>query len=162
MSVSAAEPVEPVQHVGGVAGLARLAVVDHVKPGLQLPLDHLGHGPGHLRAVGVGPEPGGPGQAAGVSGEDALQAGQHPPIVSPGSPLLRGGAAAVLRRAGAACSQGQDQRAGAGRQGPPPLLPDMHRDQHVPGDGRRARPLIIRPMVKSKRSCPVPAVISAA
>ena len=71
------EPGQPVEDVGGVAGLARLTVVDHVEAGRLLRADDLGDGPAHVRTGRAGRQPGRPGQAAGVRGQDPLGAGLH-------------------------------------------------------------------------------------
>ncbi len=86
----AAEPGQPVLDVGRVARLADLAVVDDRDAGVDLLADDLGHRRPDARAQGgaVHRDPlfpgkhsadqvGGPGQAAGVGGQDAVDAPFH-------------------------------------------------------------------------------------
>src|SRR5262249_20731034 len=91
----AAEAGEPVLDVGGVAWLRHLAVVNEIDAGFDLLRHHLGHRRAHARgerdridrhAFFLGEhhadEVGGPWQAAGVGGEEALGAAFHPTMVS--------------------------------------------------------------------------------
>ena len=86
----AAETSQPLGHVGGVARLAHLAVADDVDAGRLLALDHFAHRAAHAvgehALIDLAPflfgehqldQLLGPGEAAGVRGQDAIDAAFH-------------------------------------------------------------------------------------